>query len=85
MSLPDRTTKSDRTRIEQIWEQVRDMIRGDIADGTFATGRRLPSETVLAEQNGVARMTARKAVQQLAAEGLLTVIHGRGTFVTGTP
>ena len=81
MSLPDRSGLIDRTKIEQVWEQVAGMIRADIADGTFAAGHRLPSETELAGQYGVARMTARKAVGQLAADGLVQVVHGRGTFV----
>ncbi|WP_212804570.1 GntR family transcriptional regulator [Actinocatenispora sera] len=29
------------------------------------------------------RLTARRAVQLLASEGLITVVQGRGIFVTG--
>jgi DNA-binding GntR family transcriptional regulator len=31
---------------------------------------------------GVSRDTIRRATQELAGEGLLVVLHGRGTFVT---
>lgn len=57
-------------------------LRQQIADGTFAPGDRVPSEQALAESNGVARMTARRAVDQLRAEGLV-VSHEdrRGTVV----
>ena len=42
---------------------------------------RLPSENQLAETFGVSRMTARRALEELAAEGLATRIRGKGTFV----
>ena len=84
MSLPDRSGLIDRTSYEQVWAQIARMIRADITDGTFTAGHRLPSETDLADQYGVARMTARKAVAQLAADGVVTIVHGRGTFVTQT-
>jgi DNA-binding GntR family transcriptional regulator len=85
MSLPDRSDQIDRSRIEQVWEQVAAMIRADIADGTFPAGYRLPSETEIAQQYGVARMTARKALATLIADGLLVVIRGRGTYVARVP
>jgi GntR family transcriptional regulator len=36
---------------------------------------------VLAEHHGVARNTAREAIRQLAEEGLVTAVHGKGVFV----
>jgi GntR family transcriptional regulator len=47
-----------------------------------APGDPLPSEAELATQFGVSRMTARQAVQNLAAEGLVQRRRGAGTFVT---
>lgn len=46
-------------------------------------GQGLPSETELAAQFGVSRMTARQAVKTLEAEGLLYRVPGSGTFASG--
>jgi GntR family transcriptional regulator len=48
-------------------------------------GDPLPSESELAAQFGVSRMTARQAVQNLAAEGLVQRRRGAGTFVAPRP
>lgn len=48
-------------------------------------GTALPSETELAEQFGVSRMTARQAVQNLAHEGLVQRRRGAGTYVAPQP
>ncbi len=50
-----------------------------------APGDALPSESELAAQFRVSRMTARQAVQNLAAEGLVQRRRGAGTFVTPRP
>lgn len=41
----------------------------------------LPSENQLAATFGVSRMTARKALVELEAEGLVERIRGKGTYV----
>lgn len=47
----------------------------------MAPGRnKLPSETNLAEMMGVSRATVRAAMEPLTTEGVLTIIHGKGTF-----
>jgi GntR family transcriptional regulator len=44
----------------------------------------LPSENQLAAMFGVSRMTARKALVELEAEGLVARIRGKGTYVKKT-
>jgi GntR family transcriptional regulator len=63
------------------YQQVADRLREAIVAGEYPPGKGLPSESVLAEQYGLNRTTINKAVQLLAAQGLVTVEHGRGAFV----
>ncbi|MFI5779790.1 GntR family transcriptional regulator [Nocardia sp. NPDC051570] len=48
---------------------------------TLEPSTSLPPERVLAEQLGTSRTTLRKALAELAAEGLLRRVQGSGTFV----
>lgn len=41
----------------------------------------MPSISTLMQENGVARNTASRALQALEEEGLVTIVHGWGTFV----
>jgi DNA-binding GntR family transcriptional regulator len=72
----------DRGSIVPIYQQIADALRLGISTGKYPPGRALPSETELADQLGVARLTVRKAVRVLAEEGLVAVVKGRGAFVT---
>lgn len=56
-------------------------LRAAIARGDYAPGDRLPGENALMDSHGVARMTARKALAQLQAEGLTVTRRGIGVFV----
>lgn len=68
-----------------IWRQITDFMRNDLAEDYYQPGQALPGESQLAEFYRTSRPTVRKAIAQLAAEGLLTVSHGRGTFVRPRP
>ena len=59
--------------------RLREILEGLVA--SLAPGSVLPSERLLAERYGVARMTVRGEIDRLTAEGLTYRIHGRGTFV----
>jgi GntR family transcriptional regulator len=62
--------------------RVVDDIAGRIASGDLQPGARLLSERALAEHYGVSYGTVRRAMEVLRERGLITTIHGRGTFVT---
>lgn len=63
------------------YHQVYSVIRGWIFDGTYPPGSKLPAEGELCEKFGVSRITSRKAIDLLVAEGLLTRVQGKGTYV----
>jgi len=63
------------------WERIAAALRDDIAAGRYAPGSRLPNETQLAERFEVNRHTLRQAMQRVAAEGYVKVLHGSGTYV----
>ncbi|MDO9637072.1 MAG: UTRA domain-containing protein [Pseudotabrizicola sp.] len=56
-------------------------LREKITGGDWPPGFQLPFETVLAEQQGVSRMTMNKVLGQLAREGYVTRRKKLGTFV----
>ncbi len=64
-----------------IYQQLAAILRARISSGELAVGRPIPSEQALAQEYGVARLTARKAVGLLRDEGLVKHVVGRGTFV----
>lgn len=52
---------------------------------SLPAGSALPTETEVAEQFSVSRMTARRAFQRLAEQGLLQRKRGSGSFVLAAP
>jgi GntR family transcriptional regulator len=62
------------------WEQIADVIRQRIIDGTYPP-KRLLSEVQLMQEFGVARGTIRKAMQRLRDESLIYTIPNLGSFV----
>ena len=81
MSLPDKRGRISHRAPRLLWQQVYDDLISDIRSGVLAVDDRLPSELDLAEQYGVSRDVIRRAKEELAGEGWLIVLHGRGTFV----
>ncbi|MBC5783704.1 GntR family transcriptional regulator [Ramlibacter sp. USB13] len=59
------------------YHQIYLVLREQLHEGRFAQG--LPGELALMRQFGVARVTVRRALQQLAGEGLICRERGRGT------
>jgi GntR family transcriptional regulator, phosphonate transport system regulatory protein len=68
-----------------LYRQVRQLLAERIATGEYRAGDRLPSEPVLAAELNVHRLTVRRALDELAREGLLHARQGAGTFVTQRP
>ncbi len=56
-------------------------LREQITSGALPPGSPLPSEAEMKATYGISRPTARAAINALRAEGIVTVLHGKGSFV----
>jgi GntR family histidine utilization transcriptional repressor len=68
-----------------VWLQVRRAISTPILKGEWRPGERIPGELELVRRFGVARMTIARAIQSLAAEGLVQRRRKSGTVVAERP
>lgn len=64
-----------------LYHQIFLVLRDRIVAGELAHGAQLPTEHELAESFEVSRITAKRALDELAAEGLVSRRRGRGTHV----
>jgi GntR family histidine utilization transcriptional repressor len=64
-----------------LYEQVKSFITRKIQDGSWPAGHRLPSESELVAQFGVARMTVNRALRDLVEQGRIVRMAGVGSFV----
>ncbi|MGQ7746249.1 GntR family transcriptional regulator, partial [Pectobacterium brasiliense] len=64
-----------------IYKFIAEQIRSRINSAEFRVGEVLPAEKCLAKEFSVSRMTVRKALELLVAEGLLDRRHGSGTYI----
>ena len=65
-----------------LYYQLMERIRLDIGRGVYPIGTRIPPEHELERKYGLSRVTVRRALQELTAEGLLERKQGKGTFVS---
>jgi len=61
--------------------QVKHYVLERIGAGTLRAGERVPSENELVRELSISRMTANRALKELAADGVLVRVAGVGTFV----
>jgi GntR family transcriptional regulator len=64
-----------------LYAQIRERLVDRIRSGQWKPGQLIPNEFEIAAEFGVSQGTARKAISELAAEGLVLRRQGRGTFV----
>ena len=64
-----------------LYEAVKEHIRRRIREGHWRSGDRVASEHELVAELGVSRMTANRALRELAQQGVLVRVAGVGTFV----
>jgi GntR family transcriptional regulator len=72
----------DRTSPVPLYHQLSQAIEAKIASGELQPGDRIENELALTERLGLARPTARQAIQELVRKGMLVRRRGLGTQVT---
>ena len=70
---------------QPLYLRVYRLIADEIASGNLGPGDRLPSERELTDRLGVSRATVRRALGELATDGLVEASAGRGSFVATGP
>lgn len=71
----------DYESIVPLYEQLAMQLREAILVGKYPAEKRIPTEQELAEQYQVSRITVRRAISELVAQGLVEKWQGKGTFV----
>jgi GntR family transcriptional regulator len=65
-----------------LYFQLYTLLKESVLNGTFGNGMQMPTEQQLAESFNVSRITAKRAMDELAAEDLVQRRRGKGTHVT---
>ena len=68
-----------------VWKSIAIALTDDIAQGRYETGGKLPPETQLSARFGVNRHTVRRALADMAEQGLVHARRGAGVFVAAKP
>lgn len=66
---------------EPIYEQIKTQIHSAVLSGELKAGEALPSLRKLAKELRISVLTVTKAYNELADEGVVQNIQGKGTFV----
>jgi len=73
----------DRFNSEKLYIQLTRILLEEITSGKWQPGQRIPTEDELCREFNVSKITVRQAIHNLASEGYLLKLQGKGTFVTG--
>ena len=71
----------DRSSPLPLYHQVKQTVLERVERGRYLPGELIPPERDLAKEFMVSRITVRRAIDDLAREGLFIRIQGKGTFV----
>ena len=64
-----------------IYEQIMDIIKSEIINGSLKDGDSLPSVRTLANDLKISALTVKKAYDQLEQEDFIATVHGKGSYV----
>ena len=79
---PILTLRPDDKQSTPLYLQLARNLEAAIHAGQWKSEQALPSERALSEQLSISRVTARKALEVLFAQGLIRRSQGSGTFIT---
>ena len=65
-----------------IYEQIMESIRKQITEGQIQNNDAMPSVRALAKELKISALTVKKAYDQLEAEGWISTVHGKGSYVS---
>lgn len=65
-----------------VWKTIFETLRGEIVNGDFNAGDKLPTEKEFSQRFSVNRHTIRRALGELAQAGVITVRRGSGAYVS---
>ncbi len=71
----------DRQSSIPLYLQLKDLLASQILEGLLQPGDALPSERQLCNKFSLSRTTVREALRELAEQGLIHTVPGRGAFV----
>ena len=71
----------NKNSIQPLYKQLMDIITGQLKNGTYKPGEKIPTEPELAELYQVSRITVRRTIEELCTQGYLIKHQGKGTFV----
>lgn len=79
------TSREAGARVSPLYHQVYVLLRQELTEGAADPRIPLPSEPDLARTYGVSRVTVRRTLERLEADGLIRRVRGVGTFPAGKP
>ncbi|MFD0714520.1 GntR family transcriptional regulator [Paenibacillus sp. GCM10027626] len=79
------TINIDKSSPIPIYYQVASSIRDRITNHEWEVNEKIPSEAQLTEEYGISRVTLRKSLDALHAEGIIKKEQGKGVFVQKNP
>nr|WP_320144092.1 GntR family transcriptional regulator [uncultured Cohaesibacter sp.] len=82
MRLSENANPLAKNAAVPLYEQLKFALKEMISTRALGPGDTIPTEPELCKQYNVSRITVRRAIADLEAEGLLEKRHGKGTFVT---
>lgn len=85
MDTRERIMTDDNHLYTPKYVQIQSYILQKIESGEFPIGEKIPSETDLAQQFGVSRLTVNTAMKELAGSGIVERVQGKGTFARMIP
>src|SRR5574340_842876 len=71
----------DRANPQKLYHQLLEILKEQIEKGEWKVGAQMPTEDQLGNKYNVSKATVRLAIAELASQGYLKKLQGKGTFI----